>query len=153
MHLLTLLNIFLVTILNSFRKTNMGQKTVSYIGPSTWNTVLDSIKKVNSLNTFKHNVKNHHLTWIINNLYMWIRVSIFVYGYVYIYIRKYISVSSFNLSIFFSLFILFSHFVSDSRDRNEIQAFLPILCYPSHCWCYWYLSAAIFQFQLLYSNF
>ena len=153
MHLLTLLNISLVTILNSFRKTKIGQKTISYIGPSTWNTLFDSIKKANSLNTFKHNVKNHHLTWIINNVYMWIRVSVFIYGCVYIYIRKCISVSSFNLWMFSSLFILFCHFGSDLRDGNETQALLPILCYPSHCWCYWCLLAAMFQFQLLYFNF
>ena len=43
---------------NSFHKTNMGQKAISFIGPSIWNSLPDSIKKANSLNTFKHNVKN-----------------------------------------------------------------------------------------------
>ena len=33
---------------NSFRKTNMGQKTISYIGPSIWNSLSESIKKANS---------------------------------------------------------------------------------------------------------
>ena len=47
---------------NLFCKTNMGQKTISYIGPSIWNSLPDSIEKANSLNTFKHNVKNHYLT-------------------------------------------------------------------------------------------
>ena len=47
---------------NPFRKTNMGQKAISYIGPSIWNSLPDSIKRANSLNTFKHNVKKHYLT-------------------------------------------------------------------------------------------
>ena len=40
----------------------MGQKTISYIGPSFWNSLSDSIKKADSLNTFKHNVKKRYLT-------------------------------------------------------------------------------------------
>ena len=44
---------------NPFRKTNMGQLIISYIGPSLWNSLPDSIKKANSLNTFKHNFKKH----------------------------------------------------------------------------------------------
>ena len=47
---------------NPFRKTNMGQKAISYIAPSIWNSLPDSIKRANSLNTVKHNVKNHYLT-------------------------------------------------------------------------------------------
>ena len=43
-------------------KTNMGQKAISYIGPSILNSLPDSIKRANSLNTFKHNVKKHYLT-------------------------------------------------------------------------------------------
>ena len=31
----------------------MGQLIISYIGPSLWNSLPDSIKKANSLNTFK----------------------------------------------------------------------------------------------------
>ena len=38
---------------NPFCKTNMGQKVISYIGPSFWNSLPDSIKRTNSLNTFK----------------------------------------------------------------------------------------------------
>ena len=30
---------------NPFRKTNMGQKTISYTGPSIWSSLPDSIKK------------------------------------------------------------------------------------------------------------
>ena len=36
---------------NTFRKTKMGQKTISYIGPSIRNSLPDSIKKVKNLNT------------------------------------------------------------------------------------------------------
>ena len=44
-----------------FRKTNTGQKTLSYIGPSLWNNLPETIKKTNNLNTFKHNVKSLYL--------------------------------------------------------------------------------------------
>ena len=40
----------------------MGQKKHFYIGPSIWNSLPDSSKNANSLNTFKHNVKKHDLT-------------------------------------------------------------------------------------------
>ena len=42
---------------NLFRKSNMGQKIISYIGPSIQKSLPGSIKKANILNTFKHNVK------------------------------------------------------------------------------------------------
>ena len=47
---------------NPFCKTNMGQKVISYIGPSIWNSLPDPIKRANSLNTFKHNIKKHYVT-------------------------------------------------------------------------------------------
>ena len=47
---------------NPFCKTNMGQKTISQIGPFVWNCLPDSLKKANSLNTFRHHVKKHYLT-------------------------------------------------------------------------------------------
>ena len=50
---------------NSFCITNIGQKIISYIGLSIWNSLSVSIKKANHLNTFKHKLKKHHLTWII----------------------------------------------------------------------------------------
>ena len=88
---------------NTFRKTNMGQKTISYIGPSIWNSLPDTIKWTNSLNTFKHHAKKHYLTWIIHIVYMRICVSIYiclyVRGWVHIYIWTHISVFSFDLSI------------------------------------------------------
>ena len=127
---------------NSFRKTNMGQKTISYIDPSIWNSL--------PLNTFKHNVKKHYLTWIIHNVYMRTCVSVFMYVCVSVcvcmYIWIYISVFSFELSIlvFFFSFILSPHFRSHSRDHNENKVSLPVLCYSSHCWSYLYLSVVIF---------
>ena len=47
---------------NPFCKTNTQQKAISYIGLSIWNSLPDSIKRANSLNSFKHNVKKHYLT-------------------------------------------------------------------------------------------
>ena len=46
-----------------FRKTNMGQKTLSLpsIGPSLWNNVPEIMKKTNNLNAFEHNAKNLYL--------------------------------------------------------------------------------------------
>ena len=40
----------------------MGQKAIYYIGPPIWNSFPDLMKRANSLNTFKHNVKKHYLT-------------------------------------------------------------------------------------------
>ena len=44
-----------------FRKTTMGQKSLSYIGPSVWNKFPSSMKRKISLNKFKHDVKKHYL--------------------------------------------------------------------------------------------
>ena len=45
-----------------FRKTNMGQKAISFVGLSLWNSLPELIKKkTDNLNTFKHNVKNYCL--------------------------------------------------------------------------------------------
>ena len=43
-----------------FRKTTQGQNSLSYIGPSAWNKLPESIKRCNNVNTFKHNVKKHY---------------------------------------------------------------------------------------------
>ena len=40
-----------------FRKSCIGQKTLSYIGPKTWNNLPAQIKLSKSVNTFKHNIK------------------------------------------------------------------------------------------------
>ena len=45
----------------SFGKINMGQKAISFVGHSLWNSLPELIKKADNLNTFKHNVKNYCL--------------------------------------------------------------------------------------------
>ena len=40
-----------------FRKSCIGQKTLSYIGPKTWNDLPAQIKLSKSVNTFKHDIK------------------------------------------------------------------------------------------------
>ena len=45
--------------LKLFRNTNTGQKAISFIGPSFWNQIPETLKKTDNLNTFKHNLKKH----------------------------------------------------------------------------------------------
>ena len=42
-----------------FQNTNTGQKALSFIGPSFWNQIPETLKKTDNLNTFKHNLKKH----------------------------------------------------------------------------------------------
>ena len=42
-----------------FRNKNTGQKALSFIGPSFWNQIPETLKKTDNLNTFKHNLKKH----------------------------------------------------------------------------------------------
>ena len=42
------------------RKTNVGQKALSYVGPSLWNNLNKTLKTSTSLNAFKHNMKQHY---------------------------------------------------------------------------------------------
>ena len=42
------------------RKTNIGQKALLYGGPSLWNNLNKTLKTSTSLNTFKHNIKEHY---------------------------------------------------------------------------------------------
>ena len=41
-----------------FRKTNMGQHTVSYLGSSQWNRLPKDMKQSGSVTTFKHKSKH-----------------------------------------------------------------------------------------------
>ena len=41
-------------------KTNVGQKALSYVGPSFWNNSNKTLKTSTSLNAFKHNIKQHY---------------------------------------------------------------------------------------------
>ena len=89
-----------------------------------------------------------------NFIYVYLDLFMLVCLWMCIYICIYISAFSFEYPFsFFLSFTLFFHFCSDLRDRNWNKAFLPILCYLSHRWCYSYLSAVIFQLHLLYFNF
>ena len=144
-----------------FCKTNVGQKAISYIVPSIWNSWPDSIKRANILNTFKHNVKNHYLFWITHDMFMCMFICISIWLYVRvcvcIYICIYISVFSFELFIlkFFMIFFVYTFlsFFSNLRDHSGNKALLPVLCYGSQGWCYSFLSAEIFQLHYLYVNF
>ena len=54
-----------------FRNTNTGQKALSFIGPSFWNQIPETLKKTDNLNTFKHNLKKHffnQVTWFLLTL-------------------------------------------------------------------------------------
>ena len=44
------------------RKYSKGLSSASYSGPSLWNKLLIEIKRSGSTNSFKHKVKNYHLT-------------------------------------------------------------------------------------------
>ena len=43
------------------RKTNIGQKSLSYIGPTVSNKLPSSVKRSISLNKFKYDVEKHYL--------------------------------------------------------------------------------------------
>ena len=45
--------------LKRFRNTNTSQKLLSSIGPSFWNEIPETLKNIDNLNTFKHNLKKH----------------------------------------------------------------------------------------------
>ena len=49
-----------------FRKTNAGQMALSYIGPTIWSKIPDTLKRTKNLNTFKHNLKEHYLKELKN---------------------------------------------------------------------------------------
>ena len=41
-----------------FRKTNMGQNGLSYVGPKIWNSLQSDLKSLNNVNSFKHKIKD-----------------------------------------------------------------------------------------------
>ena len=43
-----------------FRKSVNGQKALSFLGPSFWNSLPNSIKESSSVNSFKHRLKEHY---------------------------------------------------------------------------------------------
>lgn len=47
-------------LLKPFRRTVNGQKALSFLGPSLWNSLPNSIKDSPSTNSFKHQIKKHY---------------------------------------------------------------------------------------------
>ena len=43
-----------------FQNRNTGKKALSFIGPSFWNQLPETLKKTDDVNTFKHNLKKHY---------------------------------------------------------------------------------------------
>ena len=41
-----------------FRKSNTGQKCLSYLGPKIWNNLSSDLKSTNNVNSFKHKIKD-----------------------------------------------------------------------------------------------
>ena len=122
----------------------MDIKTISFIGPSVWKNLPHSIKKTNSLNTFKDNVKKHsnlnnECVSICEYVCVSVGVCIFYtcefrpvcFPLPYPFSCLCVCVCVFFVVVAFSF--TFSHFRSDLRDHNEIKAFLRVLCYSSHC--------------------
>ena len=44
-----------------FRKTKLGQNTLSYLGSREWNKLPNNIKQLTNINSFKHKIKDHYL--------------------------------------------------------------------------------------------
>ena len=44
------------------RKTNIGLKALSYVGPSLWNSLNETLKTSSSINSFKHKMKEYYFS-------------------------------------------------------------------------------------------
>ena len=42
------------------RKTEMGKRTLSFLGPTLWNPLPKDLKKCSNINSFKHALKSHY---------------------------------------------------------------------------------------------
>ena len=109
---------------NPFRKINIGQKTISYIGPSVWNSLRDKIKKANNL--------------IAHNVFLWICVSVFTYVYmpvgVFIYTYACTLVcfpSTYPFSCFFSCLPFSLIFVLTWGTTMKIRRFCRFCAMPA----------------------
>ena len=66
------------------RKTNVGQKALSYFDPSLWNNLTKTLKTSTSLNAFKLDVKQHYFNELKKResskkfLYFCFKVIIFI---------------------------------------------------------------------------
>ena len=54
-----------VKLKRPFRNIDTGQKALSFIDPSFWNQIPETLKKTDNLNTFKHNLKKHFFSQVI----------------------------------------------------------------------------------------
>ena len=105
--------------LKTFTKRQIWDKKNSYIGPSIWNSFPDSIKKENSLNTFKTQWQktsfylNNHITCVCEYVYLYLYMFVYLWFCVYIYIWIYITIT-FPFTNSFSRFILLYLFLSFS---------------------------------------
>ena len=67
------------------RKTNVGQKALSYFDPSLWNNLTKTLKTSTSLNAFKLDVKQHYFNELKKResskkfLYFCFKVIIFIW--------------------------------------------------------------------------
>ena len=67
------------------RKTNVGQKALSYFGPSLWDNLTKTLKTSTSLNAFKLDVKQHYFNELKKResskkfLYFCFKVIIFIW--------------------------------------------------------------------------
>ena len=50
-----------------FHKTNAGQMALSYIGPTIWSKIPDTLKQTKNRNMFNHNLKKHYLKELRNS--------------------------------------------------------------------------------------
>ena len=64
-----------------FWNTNTSQKALFFIGPSFWNQIPETLKKENSLNTFKHNLERHffnQMIWFLTTTSITWRFHLFI---------------------------------------------------------------------------
>ena len=50
---------YLFKLNQSLRKTNHGQKSLSYVARGIWNKLPDFLKTTDNVNTYKHKSKKH----------------------------------------------------------------------------------------------
>ena len=117
-----------------FRMTNMGQKAVSFVVPSLWNSLPELILKRHNLNTFKHNVKNSCLNWISNELLKWgshhyyFKNLVVLYIYIYIYAYYIYIYFTFNIPFYF-IALIFSSL--SRRTAMKIRLFCQFCAIPA----------------------
>ena len=49
-----------------FRKAKLGIQILSYVGPNTWNSLLDNLQSATSVNSFKHYIQEYFLKKVSN---------------------------------------------------------------------------------------